>query len=236
MIQMKIAFALRLVNDFTGQCIRSKGFLFSIGGRVVHPVEKEEGLYLFMEPQEPVTRVFIESPDYHSCSIRIEKKVLNPEEPIADVRLYGKPGRGQNMICEFLTGKIAEKKVTFPAEVYAVRTKPTGLVFREYRKGPDGEWIFFQGFTKENLIGKTYMVSSGKQTVSFIPMEKRGINEYRIEPVGVFPEKLKEGAPIERIYRSVTDGAGAYAIPVDSGEEQLIQEVMILQYTNNHHR
>lgn len=64
MIQMRMAFALRLVDDFTGQCIRKKGFLFSVEGRVIHPVEKDEGLYLFMEPQESVTRVRIESTDY----------------------------------------------------------------------------------------------------------------------------------------------------------------------------
>lgn len=231
MIQIRIAFALRLVDDFTGQCIRKKGFLFSVEGRVVHPVEKDEGLYLFMEPQEAITKVQIESTDYHSCSVRIEKKLLNPEEPIADVRLYGKPGRGHAYPHEFLTGKVEGKKTAFPAEVYAVRTRPTGLVFREYRKGPDGEWIFFQGFTKENLIGKPFMAGSGKEAARFIPMEKRGINEYRIEPVGTFPAKLKEGTPVTRIYRSVTDGAGAYAIPVDPGEEQLIKEVMILQYT-----
>ena len=95
MIQMRMAFALRLVDDFTGQCIRKKGFLFSVEGRVIHPVEKDEGLYLFMEPQESVTRVRIESTDYHSCSVLIEKKQLNPDEPVADVRLYGKPGRGR---------------------------------------------------------------------------------------------------------------------------------------------
>ena len=106
MIQMRMAFALRLVDDFTGQCIRKKGFLFSVEGRVIHPVEKDEGLYLFMEPQESVTRVRIESTDYHSCSVLIEKKQLNPDEPVADVRLYGKPGRGHPYPHEYLTGKI----------------------------------------------------------------------------------------------------------------------------------
>ena len=105
MIQMRMAFALRLVDDFTGQCIRKKGFLFSVEGRVIHPVEKDEGLYLFMEPQESVTRVRIESTDYHSCSVLIEKKQLNPDEPVADVRLYGKPGRGHPYPHEYLTDR-----------------------------------------------------------------------------------------------------------------------------------
>ena len=57
MIRMKIAFALRLVDDYSGKDIRKNSFLFSIGERIVHPVEKENGLYIFLEPQEAVTRV-----------------------------------------------------------------------------------------------------------------------------------------------------------------------------------
>ena len=44
MIRVKIAFVLRMVDDYSGQCIRKNRFLFTIGERVVHPVEKEEGL------------------------------------------------------------------------------------------------------------------------------------------------------------------------------------------------
>ena len=48
MIRMKIAFVLRLVDDFSGMDIRKTKFVFSIGGRVVHPIEKEEGLFVFI--------------------------------------------------------------------------------------------------------------------------------------------------------------------------------------------
>lgn len=95
MIQIRIAFALRLVDDFTGQCTKKRISVFC-GRQSGTSGRKDEGLYLFMEPQEAITKVQIESTDYHSCSVRIEKKLLNPEEPIADVRLYGK--RAEDML------------------------------------------------------------------------------------------------------------------------------------------
>ena len=97
MIQMRMAFALRLVDDFTGQCIRKKGFLFSVEGRVIHPVEKDEGLYLFMEPQESVTRVRIESTDYHSCSVLIEKKTAESGRTCCRCKTLWKAGQGTSI-------------------------------------------------------------------------------------------------------------------------------------------
>ncbi|MBS6397837.1 MAG: hypothetical protein KH452_11930 [Clostridiales bacterium] len=230
MIRMKIAFVLRLTDDFSGQCIRKKKFLFSIGDRVVHPVEKEEGLYIFLEPQEPETRVWIEGTDYYPCSVLIQKKLLDPEEPVADIRLYGRPGKSFPYTCGLLTGAVEKSEKGFPVEVYAKRTKPTGLTFKEYRAVEGAHWLFFQGFTKENLLGRPYVLGKGKDASVFVLTEKRGINEYRAEPEGKPPDRIRSGTPLERIYRSVTDTAGAYAIPVESGEESLITEVMILQY------
>lgn len=230
MIRMKIAFVLRMVDDFSGQCIQKRAFQFSIGGKAVHPVWKEEGLYVFLEPQEADTRVWIESSDYYSCSVRICKSLLNPEEPIVDVRLYGKAGKGFPYSCGLLTGTLKGSSQHFPVEVYAKRSKPTGLFLKEYRKIEGEDWLIFQGFTRENLIGKAYCLGEGSKAVTFILTEKRGLNEYRMEADGEMPDEPQAGLPLERIYRSVTDAQGAYAIPVDSGEEEMIQEVMILQH------
>lgn len=229
MIRMKIAFVLRLVDDFSGRDIRKRKFVFSIGGRVVQPIEKEEGLYVFLEPQEDETRVWIEGTDYYSCSALIQKKLLNPEEPIADVRLYGKAGRNLPYSYGVLEGVLNEKDIRFPAEVYAKRSKPTGLSLKEYRKAA-GDWLILQGFTQENLLGKPYMFQNRDETIAFILTEKQGINEYRIDFLGEPPSKLKSGMPLERIYRSVTDEKGVYAIPVECGEEENIQDVMVFHH------
>ena len=55
MIRMKIAFVLRMIDDFSGMCIHEKVFTFVANGRAVHPVEKKEGLYVFLEPYETCT-------------------------------------------------------------------------------------------------------------------------------------------------------------------------------------
>ena len=49
MIQIRIAFVLRLVDDFTGACIKRKSFRFWTDEKILHPVQKEEGLYVFLE-------------------------------------------------------------------------------------------------------------------------------------------------------------------------------------------
>ena len=68
-------------------------------------------------------------------------------------------------------------------------------------------------------------MDDSKNPVILVLQDKRGINEYRAEVICGEPEKIRSGTPINRIYRSVTDRFGGYAIPVDSGEETKILEV-----------
>lgn len=227
MIRMKIAFVLRLINDFSGNCIKEKAFTFIINDRVVRPVVKEEGLYVFLEPMENNTRVVIESPFYHSCSVTIDKKSLNPQEPVAEVRLYERAGKQVSRTAGILTG-IYDKGNRYPTEVYAKKSSPLGLTVREYRNIEEEHWIFFSGFTKETILGKTWLLDDSDNPVLVILQDKRGINEYRAEIICGEPEKIRSGTPIFRAYRSVTDRFGGYAIPVESGEETKILEVKTL--------
>lgn len=227
MIRMKIAFVLRLIDDFSGKSITDKGFLFRIHEKVVHPIEKEDGLYVFLEPQEAVTKIVIESAAYHLCSVRIEKKLLDPQEPVAEVRLYEKAGKHFSNAIGWLNGKIDQKEKV-PLEIYAKKSSPLSLKFKEYRSLEGEHWFLFSGFTKENILGKTWVIEDKKHPVLVILQEKRGINEYRADMICGEPEKIRSGTTISRAYRSVTDCQGAYAIPVDSGEETKILEVISL--------
>ena len=155
MIQIRIAFVLRLVDDFTGTCIKRKSFRFWTDEKILHPVQKEEGLYVFLEPLEHPARITIEGTDYYPCTVEVDKHILDPEEPIADIRLYGRSGKVYSGGREYRTGVLNIKGQELPAEVYIRREKPTGLMYREYRKLENSHWILFQGFTKEDLIGKT---------------------------------------------------------------------------------
>ena len=227
MIRMKIAFVLRLINDFSGNCIKEKGFTFIINEKIVHPVVKEEGLYVFLEPLEKCTSLMIESPYFHTCRALIDKSVLNPEEPVAEVRLYEKAGKQISKAAEFITG-VYKNAAGIPIEIYAKKNTPVSLQVKECRMIEGECWLFFSGFTKENLTGKTWILDDEKNPVLVIIQEKRGINEYLAEIISGEPDKIRSGTPISRIYRSVTDRFGAYAIPVESGEEFKILEVHTL--------
>ena len=143
---------------------------------------------------------------------------------MADVRLYRKPGVPGS--CEYRIGRMPEG-TPFPAAVWVRRSRPTGLSFREYRKFGKEHWFLFQGFPKENLIGKTCVIENKEKLFPFVIMEKRGINEYRVEPEEEPPENLGSGDPLVRIYRSITDSGGSYAIPVEPGEEESQETVML---------
>ena len=227
MIQMKVAFVLRLINDFSGKGIKEKGFIFKMNDRIAKPVVKDEGVYVFLEPMEPKTKVTIESVFYHSCSVWIDKRSLNPEEPVAEVRMYEKAGKRISKNAGVLTG-MYEKGKTYPVEICAKKSSSLGLTLREYRNIEGEHWFLLSGFTKEVLLGKTWMIDDPENPVIVILQEKRGINEYRAELISGDPEKVRSGTPIFRVYRSVTDRQGGYAIPVDGGEETKILEVFSL--------
>ena len=227
MIRMKIAFVLRMIDDFSGMCIHEKVFTFVANGRAVHPVEKKEGLYVFLEPYETCTRVWIDSAYYHSCSVMIDKRMLDPTDPIVEVRLYAKSGKAILKAGGLYTG-VYQENAAVPLEVYAKKGSPLGLTVREYRNIEGEHWWFFSGFTKETLLGKTWILDDAENPMVMILQEKRGINEYRAEIISGEPEKVRSGTPVCRVYRSVTDRTGAYAIPVESGEETKVLEVKAL--------
>lgn len=227
MIRMKIAFVLRLLDDFKGKSMKEKGVRFMIDGRAEHPLEKEDGLYVFLEPKEVPVQITIESTGYYPCRVSVDKRLLDPEEPVAEIRLYPKAGRCFSADTGILYGKI-ENKLNFPVEVYAKKSSPLGLTFKECHDVGGECRIQFSGFTKEKILGKTWILDDAKHPVLLILQEKHGINEYRAEIIKGNPEKIRSGTPLVRIYRSVTDTSGNYAIPVESGEENQITEVETL--------
>ena len=160
-------------------------------------------------------------------SLKIDKRTLNPMEPVAEVRLYARAGKALLKAGGVYTGIFHEKK-EFPVEIYAKKSSTPGLIVREYRNIEGEHWWLFSGFTKETLLGKTWILDDEENPVVLIPQEKRGINEYRAEIISGEPEKVRSGTPICRVYRSVTDRTGAYAIPVESGEETKVLEVKAL--------
>lgn len=224
MIHYKVAFVLQLVDDYNGISIKDTNFQFHIDGESYQPLKKKEGLYVFLEPMKASTKVTISGISYHECSVIVEKQKLNPVEPIAAVRLYGKAMSTLPYTYEIVSGKLENFKEERPVVVIAKRAKETGIVLKEIKQIEESTYLVCNGFTKENLLGKAYALQTKTKIDVFILTEKTGINEYRIE--GHLKGKHIAGTPIQRVYQSITDEAGHYMIPVEVGEADTITSVI----------
>jgi len=227
MIVKQVAFALRLIDDFNGKEITRQVFSFEIDGILAKPIEKQEGLYIFLEPVNASVKLRIISGYYHTKTVTIEKGVLDEKEPVATVRIYGKPGQGYSKVCGFHQGKIEDKNVVYPVEVCAKSGKDTGLTLKEIRQEEGKTYLICNGYTKELIIGKPFCLTNEKITDIFVILEKKGVNWYRIEETIL--GEYEPGTPIQRVYRSLTDESGYYSIPVNADEQDKITEVIKLQ-------
>lgn len=225
-MKTKVAFVLRLLDDYSGKVIQKEAFLFYADGELLHPIVKDEGMYVFLEPLSTVLQLKIVSTSYFEQTVTIERSVLDPKNPVMDVRLFIKCGKSHPYHCEWYTGCIRDDKHSYPALICARRAKPTGLSLKSVREEDSKKYLIFSGFTQENLVEKTYMLGEKSNADVFIIKEKCGINEYCVE--GNFTGKHGAGEKLHRTYRSVTDEKGGYAIPVEGREEDFISEVIVL--------
>ncbi|MGN0342457.1 MAG: hypothetical protein ACI4DO_06670 [Roseburia sp.] len=234
MISVKVAFVLRLVDDFSGKAISGKKFLFENGeGQALKPLEKSEGMYVFLEPTEEEARIWIRGSDYYSHMVTVQKKQLDEKNPVLDVRLYGRPGGSFPYRSSLVEGRISQKGGGYPALICAKTSRDTLISLKEIKQQEDGTHLIVNGFSREVFIGKTFAMTVKKKTEVFVITEKIGMNEYKIDRNLI--EKYPQKTPIERVYCSVTDSQGNYAIPVEPGEQDQIAEVIILQNKLFHH-
>lgn len=227
MISMRIAFVLQLLDEFTGKSLTNAGVVFYEGDRVVSPVKKPDGMYVFLDEFDTECTISIVCAGFHDKVLTIDRNTLDKVNPIIVVRLFGKPGGAFSYRYGLSTGTIKkEKGLAFPAEVYAVRKKPFNLFFKSYREEEGKHILVLQGFCLEPLIGLAFRMGEGKEASEFIVKEKVGSNEYCICPIGNKSVQIKQGSPLFRIYRSVTDEKGNYSIPIDEGVE-FLEEIVV---------
>ena len=226
MTGIKAAFVLRMVDDFSGKAVSGNQFSFRKEGRLLKPVRKPEGLWVFLEPMDETEDIWIGGPNYFPRTVRVEKAALAADGLIQDVRLYGRPEGSFPYRRALAEGRLEESQGPFPAEVCAKRGKKTGLTVKDFRVEKDRQYLTVHGFTREQIAGKTFSVSSRKGTEVFVILQRTGMNEYLIQGklTGNYPDRT----PVERAYRSVTDERGVYWIPVEPGEENQLSEVTVL--------
>lgn len=226
MVALKVAFVLRLMDDFSGKIILQKKVLFRRDGHILKPICKGEGLYVFLEPVGESVSIQIEGAEYHTCVVEVEKAKLDKKNPVFDVRLYGRRGEGKSLLCDFLEGRLQSGKENFPARVCVPKNTGTGLFYKGIKNVEGKHHLMVSGFTREQLQGKTFCLNGDDGMEVFVLGERIGLNEYEIDRK--LEKQYPEKTPVRRVYCSVTDEKGCYAIPVDRGKMEDLGNVMSL--------
>lgn len=220
MIRHKLAFALQLVDDFTGKRIERTACSFQVDGRLVPAIYKEEGFYLFMEPMEGSCRVDITAQDYFPGTVQIDKEKLDSRYPVVEARLYHRPGGQFPYRCSLCCGKTEPPEPGKPFMLCGVSQADSGYSLKAIKEDGGQTIIELTGYHKEKLTGKVFGLGSGKDFEFFVISEKRGVNEYQIS--GSLKRKHQKGDKLFRVYRTCADGEGNYVMPVAEGSEEQI--------------
>lgn len=227
MIRHKLAFALQLVDDFTGKKIKRTACSFQVDGRLVSAVYKEEGFYLFMEPMEGSCQVEIEAQDYFPGTVRIEKEELDFRYPVAEVRLYHRPGGQFPYRCGLCCGRTEPPEPGKPFLVCGVSHADSGYSLKAVKEDGGRTIIELTGYHKEKLTGRVFGLGNGKNLEIFVISEKKGVNEYRLS--GSLKKEHQKGEKLFRVYRTCADGEGNYVMPVAEGSEEQIAIAVLPQ-------
>ncbi|MCL2056101.1 MAG: hypothetical protein FWH02_02650 [Oscillospiraceae bacterium] len=107
MIDFKVSFALLLYDEFDGAPITDPSVIFRWDGRLVTPLRKREGFYVFRGLEPNRAELEIERPHFHKTREYVDPGGLDPGYPVVRVRLARKfPGTFSD--CEWLEGEYPE--------------------------------------------------------------------------------------------------------------------------------
>lgn len=209
----RVSFALLLYDEFDGSPIRDSGVVFRAGGRIVTPLRKREGFYVFCG-LEPLLQLEILRPHFHRESVGICRAELDPAYPLVRVRLL-RAGAGMFPGCRWLQADCPEGSEVL---AYGEELARASAVEADEK----GARLILTGFTTAVVTGKRLALdrNSGE---TFVATELLSPNAYRIDRVPKsFP---RGGAAVHRAYLSRGDPGGVCCIPVEAGDGDLSQAI-----------
>lgn len=221
MIRHKLSFALRLVDDFTGRKLAGRIARFFADERPINATYKEEGFYLFMEPIESPVTVRIEANDYFVKTVTIEQEKLDPSYPVAEIRLYHKPGGNFGYRCSLCGGQIQPPNPGTPFLVYGVSELDSGYMLKNAGSDESGSYLELMGYHKEKLTGRVFGLGSNDTLDVFVIQKQEGTNIYRIDQPLKYTHK--KGEKLRPVYRTYADGCGNYVLPVAEGSTDQVK-------------
>jgi hypothetical protein len=200
----KIDFALLLHDEFDGAPINDAGVIFRHEGRVLTPIRKSEGFYVFCGLGLLETELEISRPRYLKKTKRIYKNRLDPGNPVEYIRLMRE---GNFSDCEWLHTSSPPN-----SKVFAV----SGVKTQIKQHGEEKNLLSIPGGTAAMLVGRRFVadVKSG-DTFLITRMVTPGVYLTSRD----IPASGSAARHIARVYLSQSDSDGRCRIPVEHGQE-----------------
>ena len=205
MLDFKVDFALLLYDEFDGSAISDSNVVFRHEGKIITPLRKGDGFYVFCGIDRPEIEIAINRPHYHRKLKRVIKTRLDPGYPVVSVRLTREyPGNFSD--CQWLhgTGPPNSEVLAFWEDerlrLQSADEATSKLTIPRYVTGG----LVGRRFTMSMKSGETFILT--RMTAPGIYLADRKL-----------PAPLSSGQPIIRAYRSVSGADGSYHIPIEHG-------------------
>lgn len=215
MIVWSVDFALLLYDEFNGAKINDASVIFRTEGRMVTPLRKNEGFYVFRNMGKDALELEISRPRYLAHRLQLDKNTLDPLFPVVSVRLL-RDHSNSFPDCEWIDGTCQNS-----TDVIALATHEPSVKIHSIEQQDAGTTIGIQGFTVQRLLG--YRFALGEDKESFVISQKLSSNSYQTDSKLTRPHKA--GEALSRVYLTKSDSKGNYHIPVELGQKARITKV-----------
>jgi hypothetical protein len=208
LLDFQVDFALLLYDEFNGFAITDASVLFYHEGRILTPLRKREGFYVFRGLGIPEIDIEIRRPHYHPAHKRILKSCLDPGYPVEKVRLMRQhPGTFSD--CDWFHGNAPPEREVL---AFAGEELKAGV-------GEERNRITILGQSAGRLLGRRFAPEKGKgETFLLTSLLAPGIYQADKE----LPASKKGAFSIVRAYLSRSGSDGWYHIPVEYGHSENI--------------
>ncbi len=221
MFRKTVNFAVILHDDFTGRTILKGGHVFKVNDRIVTPISKEEGFYVFCGLEGTVFHLSISGGKYMEEMLTIDTKKGDSMPQITQIRLFRRYQAGFSD-CEYIEGVHAPNKT-----VYAIKQGKGAMKLISSSKDEGITSVTLSGYFYTPAEQTRFIIGKDTNRECFITDAVQEDKSYKIH--GSFKRTHKNGSPVCRAYAARCDANGRFFIPVDRGESALIKEVLFYE-------
>lgn len=206
-ITHRLNLVLRFIDTTTGRPISGSELMLSTGGKMLHPIEKEQGTFIFINLEKNDFDLDIKSRSFESCSVPIRFSELDAKVPEKDIQLIPSSTNISPAPCIGLQGCIQGI-----SDLNAVRIGDNACLIREF--DPRKRLLTLFNPHKLELSRTSYaLLNPDKRCFESFKIVKR-IDDNTIKIDKVLDSEFNNYFPITPIYFGKTSEDGNYLLRV----------------------